>query len=138
MLLRHDIELKANLASIPQIRDMLGEIMASSKFSQREILEAQLAVEEACTNIALYAYPSSDGTVDVTFEVNGDGLIIDIEDSGLPFDAVRHKAELPSGEAKDRKIGGLGIYLIKRLMNDISYQRKDGKNMLRLTKIHSD
>lgn len=138
MPLKNDITLKADMASIPQIREMLRQIMASSKFSQREILEAQLAVEEACTNIALYAYPLGEGLIRIVSEVNGDKLTIDIEDSGLPFDAVSHKAELPSGEAKDLKIGGLGIYLMRRLMNDISYQRKDGKNMLRLTKIHSN
>lgn len=133
---RFDITLHANMASIQQIRDLLEGIMASSKFSPREILEAQLAAEEACTNIVSYAYPLGEGKIHIASEVKGDMLIIDIEDSGVPFDIVHYKAELPFGEAKDRKIGGLGIYLIRRLMNDLFYQRKDGKNMLRLTKIH--
>ncbi|MFB3765367.1 MAG: ATP-binding protein [Methanotrichaceae archaeon] len=137
MLVRKDITVKASLDSIPQIRDMLERVMISSRFSKCEILEAQLALEEVYTNIALYAYPSGDGNVRISSEVDGDMLIIDIEDSGVPFDIVCHKTKLPSGKAEDWPIGGIGIYLIKNLMNDVSYQRIDGKNILRLTKIHS-
>jgi serine/threonine-protein kinase RsbW len=126
--------MRAELRSIPQIKNMLERIMTSSGFSEHEVLEAQLALEEACTNIIMYAYPSGDGMIYVSVEAADGVLKITIVDQGVPFDTENHAAVLPTGRLEDRPVGGLGIYIIKRLMDEVSYERRDGKNILRLIK----
>jgi serine/threonine-protein kinase RsbW len=126
--------MRAELSSIPPIKNMLGRIMTSSGFSQHEVLQAQLALEEACTNIIMYAYPSGDGMIYVSVEVIDGVLRINIVDEGVPFDTENHEAVLPMGRLEDRPAGGMGIYLIRKLMDEVSYERRDGKNILRLIK----
>lgn len=133
-VMKYDVTMKANISSIPQIRDMLGQIMVSSSFSQHEILEAQLALEEACTNIIMYAYPSGDGMIYISAEVKCGILKIDIIDQGVPFDTASYVAILPAGKLEDRPVGGMGIYIIRKLMDEISYERREGLNFLHLTK----
>jgi serine/threonine-protein kinase RsbW len=113
---------------------MLERIMTSSGFSQHEVLQAQLALEEACTNIIMYAYPSGDGTIYVSAKTAGGVLKIDIVDQGVPFDTENYEAVLPAGRLEDRPVGGMGIYIIRKLMDEVSYERCDGKNILRLIK----
>jgi serine/threonine-protein kinase RsbW len=115
---------------------MLEKIMTSSGFSKHEVLEAQLALEEACTNIIMYAYPSGDGTICVSVEAADGVLKIIIVDHGVAFDTENHEAVLPVGRLEDRPVGGMGIYIIKRLMDKVSYERRDEKNILRLLKSH--
>ncbi len=138
ILIRYDITLDANINSIPQIRDMLEQLMVSSRFNECEILEAQLALEEACTNIVMYAYPSGGGTIYISMEVTCDILKIDIIDHGVPFDTASHVAKLPVGKIEDRPVGGMGIYLIKNLMDNVSYERRGEMNALHLSKAKDD
>jgi serine/threonine-protein kinase RsbW len=126
--------MSAELIRIPEIKDILEEIMTSSGFGRHAVLEAQLALEEACTNVIMYAYPSEDGMINVSAEVTDGVLMIEIVDQGVPFDAANHETVLPTGGPEDRPVGGMGIYLIRRLVDEVSYERRDGKNILHLTK----
>ena len=151
-----DLVFKASSESVPRIRDLVGEIMAESGFSHRKILEMQLAVEEACTNIVMYAYscpPSSPDQSSPSFpsfssssspqyslihfsaQVTEDALTVELEDWGEPFDPLSHCTAPPSGELESRPEGGLGIYLIKKMTDGAKYQRLEGKNVLQLTKV---
>jgi serine/threonine-protein kinase RsbW len=123
---------KAEPEGILETRDMLGEVMTSEGFGSHQVLQAQLALEEACTNIAMYSYPSGEGMVSVSAELAEGVLKIELIDYGEPFDAASYNIRPPSGNLTERRVGGMGIYLIKRLMDDVSYERRDGRNILRL------
>lgn len=112
--------------------------MRARGFDHRDILKLQLAVEETCTNIALYAYSGADGEIRVSVSVSDDGAEVVIEDDGSPFDPTRKKVELSVADPRDRAIGGLGIHLIKTLTDSVSYERLEGHNVLRMYKKRSE
>ncbi len=129
----HEITVAAKVEEIPIISEFIEELMKTSGFDMKKIMEVQLAAEEACTNIALYAYPGRVGNIHIEARVE-DGLHLDIEDEGMPFDPTKLDAPLIKLGAEERPIGGLGVYLIKTYVDDISYEFKEGKNILRLVK----
>jgi anti-sigma regulatory factor (Ser/Thr protein kinase) len=128
-----DIIVPAEEDQISVISEIIKRLMSASGFGLKEILEMQLAAEEACTNIALYAYPSTQGYIHIIAEI-GDRLILSIEDEGTPFDPTKCNAPLLQSSAEERPIGGLGIYLIKTCVDEVCYEFREGKNILRLVK----
>ena len=95
----------------------------------------QLAVEEAVVNVMDYAYPvGKDGSVTITAKGNGKNIKLVIRDSGIPFDPTVTAKTDTTLSAEERPIGGLGILLVRELMDSINYERIDGKNVLTLTK----
>jgi serine/threonine-protein kinase RsbW len=130
-----EITVAAATEQIPVISDFVERLMSLAGFSLRKIMEIQLAMEEACTNIAKYAYPGKDGTIHIVAGMSGDRLNLIIEDEGIPFDPTAHIVALSQVDTGDRPIGGLGIHLIRSYVDGMSFESKDGKNVLTLTKI---
>ena len=94
-----------------------------------------LALEEAVSNVMLYAYPQDKGgTVLIEAERTADGIEFVISDSGIPFDPTERKEADITLSAEEREIGGLGIHLVRQIMDSIEYERKDGRNILTLKK----
>ena len=93
-----------------------------------------LALEEAVTNVMLYAYPNGHGRVLVEAMKEADRLTFTISDSGIPFDPTKQEEPDLTLAAEERQIGGLGIHLVRQIMDEISYERKDNKNILTLVK----
>jgi serine/threonine-protein kinase RsbW len=120
---------------IPLIKESIGEIMKEGGFCHREVLEVQLAVEEACANIVLHAYEVRTGFIYVLVSVEKDKLKIMIEDDGPPFDPTRYMTlHCTNRNDIDGPVGGWGIGLIRKLMDEITYERLPGKNILCLVK----
>ena len=95
----------------------------------------KLAVEEAVTNIIDYAYPvDTEGTINVTIEADKESLRFILTDSGAEFDPTRVSKADTTLTVDERPIGGLGVFLVRNLMDSINYERSDGKNVLRLEK----
>lgn len=97
----------------------------------------KLAVEEAVTNIIDYAYPDgAEGTIKIAIEADANAIRFVITDTGAEFDPTSvTKADTTLG-IDDRPIGGLGVFLVRNLMDSINYERIDGKNVLRLEKVY--
>jgi sigma-B regulation protein RsbU (phosphoserine phosphatase) len=97
--------------------------------------QLRLAVEEAVVNVINYAYPAdTEGDVTVKMMSDGETLQCQIIDSGIPFDpTTKEKVDLTLSAA-ERQVGGLGILLVRELMDSINYERKDEQNVLTLTK----
>ena len=94
-----------------------------------------LAMEEAVTNVVLYAYPKdSDGTVDIDATLGEKTVEFSISDSGTPFDPTAVPEADITLSAEERSIGGLGIHLVRNIMDSVKYERIDGKNILTMTK----
>lgn len=105
-------------------------------FSVERIREIELAVEEILVNIIKYAYEGCDdrGSIEISCKPEGGrSLVIEIADSGTPFDITSVPDPDVNADINDRQIGGLGIYFVKQLMDEVRYRREDGRNKLTLT-----
>ena len=99
------------------------------------VFNLQLALEECATNVIMYAYPPGEKhTFLVTAALEQHDLVLTIEDSGQPFDPTEVAEADTTLTAEERPIGGLGIFLVRRLMDSVAYQRVEGKNLLTLRK----
>jgi serine/threonine-protein kinase RsbW len=85
------------------------------------VFEVQTAVDEACTNIMKYAYPEAGGIIIITCEVRGKHFIVTIRDKGKPFDPSTVPPPDLIADLDKRRIGGLGIYFMRTLMDNVSY-----------------
>ncbi len=91
-----------------------------------------VAVEEAFVNICNYAYPNGEGEIELSCGADGDAFVLEIEDKGSPFDVLSLPDPNTTLDIMDREIGGLGVYFIRRLTDDVSYRRENGQNILRM------
>ena len=121
-----------------QARQILKAILNTPEISScrmKEFLTLQLACEEIVVNITSYAYPEgSDGYLDVIIQKT-DRIVIRFEDGGVPFNPLEHKSPDVTLPWKQRPIGGLGIFLLRRKMDDIHYEYIDNKNILTIEKV---
>ncbi|OGO59815.1 MAG: hypothetical protein A2Z36_03760 [Chloroflexi bacterium RBG_19FT_COMBO_48_23] len=85
------------------------------------VFEVQTAVDEACTNIINYAYSGEGGIITVTCELQGNDFVATIRDKGKPFDPSSVPPPDLEADLDKRKIGGLGIYMMRIMMDDVSY-----------------
>lgn len=94
----------------------------------------EVAIDEILTNIALYAYTPGTGNIDIDYELDEDNgnLTIVITDEGREFDPLAKDDPDISLDEKGRQIGGLGIFIVKTVMDEVTYQRIDNKNVLTL------
>ena len=100
-------------------------------------IQIEVAVEELFVNIASYAYRPGTGTADVTVEAfdNPKAVEITFRDSGVPYDPLAKQDPDISLSADDRQIGGLGIFMVKKTMDDMRYEYKDNRNVLTIRKV---
>ena len=94
-------------------------------------------MDELFTNVAYYSYGDKEGTATIRLEIEEKPKVLDVTmiDSGIPFDPLDHDDPDINAPIGDRPIGGLGIYIMKQTMDQISYEYRDGQNIVRLRKI---
>ena len=124
----------ARLDSLEKLMHFVSGFAGDHGFSKNRISEIQLATEEALLNIFLYAYPGEHkGEVELTCEMKSDSeLNIRIFDTGIPFDILSLSEPDLSCPLPDRKIGGLGCYLIRKMADEVHYRRQGDTNILTL------
>jgi serine/threonine-protein kinase RsbW len=128
------ITLPARIDSLPRGLALVVECATTAGFPPQRVKEIELAVEEALANICLYAYPNSHGEVEVRCTQDETRhLVIELIDAGIPFDMLARPAPDFTLDAAQRPIGGLGIPLIRALMDNATYHREGSRNILRLT-----
>jgi sigma-B regulation protein RsbU (phosphoserine phosphatase) len=136
--MQRTLELNNDIAEIPQLSAFIDTFAEEAGIDFSLVMSLQLALEEAVVNVMEYAYPKGTvGKVLVTASVEGDDLEFVISDSGKAFDPTA-KAEVNVDlGVEDRPIGGLGIHLVRNIMDSVAYERKNGKNILTLRKRNS-
>lgn len=122
-----------------RLEDLNDAILFVKKAAQEQGLEQQLfqielAAEEIFTNIARYAYPNEEGIVELSCGAEGDGFAMEFADRGIPFNPLEHPLPDMDVPADERPIGGLGIYMTKQYMDEVSYTYTEGWNRLTLVK----
>lgn len=97
-------------------------------------MQIDLCLEEMFVNIANYAYPDSAGEAEILISESDGVVTITLIDSGLPYDPLKKKDPDITLGAEERQIGGLGIFLVKKNMDAVSYRYEDGKNIFSMQK----
>src|SRR5215510_6812058 len=124
----------ARIDALPRGLALVVECATAAGFPPQRVTEIELAVEEALANICLYAYPNSSGEVEVRCTQDETRhFLIELIDSGIPFDMLARSVPDFMVDAAQRQIGGLGIPLIRALMDNVTYHREGARNILRLT-----
>ena len=132
---RDQITLVNQESEVTRLGSFIKTFLGPLEMDQRVSAGLRLAVEEAVVNVINYAYPAGEeGEVLIEADTNGHEVRFTITDSGYPFDPTTVLEPDTTLDAQNRPIGGLGILLSRKLMDSISYNRKDGKNVLSLTK----
>jgi serine/threonine-protein kinase RsbW len=129
------LKIDARLENLSLIADFIYRSMNQLGI-KAGVLEVQTAVDEACTNIIKHAYSDEGGIITLTCEVRGNDFIVTIRDRGKPFDPSSVPSPDIEADLDKRRIGGLGIYLMKKLMDDVSYSfdaRKGNTLVMRKT-----
>lgn len=132
---QRSISLTNDMQAVTLLNKFVDEVCADVAFDRSLTMQMNLAMEEAVVNVINYAYPEGKhGLIQVMAEVDGDFLIFVISDCGTSFDPTAKEDADVTLPAEERDIGGLGIHLVRNLMDSVSYKRKGGKNMLTLKK----
>ena len=133
--LQRSLTLPNDVETIPQLNEFIDTIAETIGLDMSLTMSLNLAIEEAVVNVMDYAYPAGT-TGNVTIDVEGDKewLTFIISDRGIPFDPTLKKEVDITLPAEERSIGGLGIHLVRQIMDSISYERTDGTNVLTLRK----
>ena len=126
----------AKFENLDEIREFVGEKARQVGFSDKEIYSIQLAADEASTNIIEYAYAGvEDGEIEIDCSTADGGLKIVMRDQGKPFDPSSVPEPNVKADLSERKIGGLGIYLMRKLMDEVFYETlAGGGNVLTMVK----
>jgi anti-sigma regulatory factor (Ser/Thr protein kinase) len=130
---KYSFKLKSEISELKALYRHLDYFGQVHGLSETLISEVNLCLDELFTNIVSYGFKDDSAHV-IKFKINlnGNVLVLKIEDNGMPFNPlIKKESELPAN-IKNAKIGGLGIHIVKKLMDDIYYQRKRGKNRLTL------
>lgn len=129
---RRTLTIGARLSEIDKARAFLREFLAQFLLNEEEFFKLELALVEICVNISRYAYSGKDGTIVVTLWTRP-GFCIEIRDSGRPFDPrLVPPPDLDNLVASGRR-GGLGVYLARTLVEEFSYRREGGENVVTLS-----
>ncbi|MDB4583144.1 ATP-binding protein [Draconibacterium sp.] len=123
---------------IGELSDMAGKIekLAENwKLSPAMAMNINLVIEEAFSNIVFYAYTDKDKhKINISVSLNNKRLTIEITDDGIPFNPLSKQPPDTTLPADERPVGGLGIYLISQIMDEMHYTRKKNRNILTLNK----
>ena len=129
------LTLPNDVQEVPQLAAFVDEVCEAVGMDMSMTMKMNLAIEEAVVNVMNYAYPAgTKGDVDIDAEADDEQLKFVISDSGTPFDPTQKGEVDTTLSAEERGIGGLGIHLIRQIMDSINYERVDGKNVLTLHK----
>ena len=133
--LQRSITLPNDIEEVPQLAAFVDEVCEAVGFDMSTTMSINLAIEEAVVNVMSYAYPEgTTGHVNIEALADEKELKFIISDRGTAFDPTAEKEVDTTLPAEDRPIGGLGIHLVRQIMDSINYERIDEMNVLTLCK----
>ncbi len=131
-----ELKIPAKVDQLSSVQSFIDGIVEQAGVSMKDSMQISLAVEEIFVNIASYAYQGNDGEAVIKAAIVDDPASIRITfiDSGVPFDPLKKEDPDVTLGVHERDVGGLGIFLTKKTMDDVNYVNQDGKNILTITK----
>ena len=131
-----ELIVEADIMNLPQVQAFIDEQLEEVGCPMPAQISIDIAVEELFVNIASYAYGNGSGKAVVQVTVHEDPLSVEITfiDNGAPYDPLAKADPDTTLSLKERKKGGLGIFMVKKSMDNVSYEYKDGNNILTIKK----
>ena len=131
-----ELTVDATIENVAAVTAFVDEQLEQLNCPMKTQCQVDVAIDELFGNIANYAYNPDIGTATVRVEVTENPLavVITFIDNGIPYDPLAKGDPDITLSVEERQIGGLGIYMVKKSMDDVSYEYKDGKNILRIKK----
>ena len=131
-----ELRVKAEVSELDKVLSFTDTILESMGCSMKAQMQIDVAVEEIFVNIAHYAYPSGDGEAVIRIGADEANRAVSITfiDQGIPYDPLKNEDPDITLSAEERPIGGLGIFMVKKSMDDVSYEYKDNRNQLTIKK----
>ncbi len=132
----NELTIEATVENITAVTEFVNEQLESYDCPPKAKMQIDIAIDELFGNIAQYAYDPETGPATVRVEVEEDPLTVFITfiDNGKPYDPLSGKDPDVTLPAEERDPGGLGVFLVKRTMDEVTYEYKNGQNILRIRK----
>ena len=128
------ITFDATLENVDKALNFINDKITDIPFKDKDRHHIDIAVDEIISNVARYAYGEETGKVSLKIEYDDTGLIITVEDRGVQYNPLEKEDPDITLSADERGIGGYGIFIVKKVMDDVSYEYKDGKNIFKMRK----
>lgn len=130
------LTVKADISQLDQVLSFADTILEEAGCSVKAQMQIDIAIEELFVNIAHYAYPDGEGNAVIGVEADAEAKDVQIvfEDEGVPYNPLENEDPDITLSVEDRPIGGLGIFMVKKSMDSMAYEYKDGKNRLTIRK----
>lgn len=133
--MRKELCIKNHLSELDKVSQFIEEIGEELGLDLELQMNLNLVLEEMVVNVIDYAYPEgTEADVELLAKSDGKELTFVLSDQGREFDPTAQKSNDMSANPAERKLGGMGIFIVKNIMNKVTYQRLDGKNLLTMTK----
>ena len=128
-----ELLIEAKVENLDVVIDFIFDALGTASFSQKTQAQISIATEEIFVNIASYAYGDKVGDAAIRVDA-AETVVIEFEDSGVPFNPLESENPDITLTAAEREVGGLGIFMLKKLMDTVEYRYEGGKNILTITK----
>ncbi|MCQ2455460.1 MAG: ATP-binding protein [Clostridia bacterium] len=127
---------RANIEDISAVTEFVEEQLEIINCPMKTIIQINVAVDEIYSNIAKFAYGEADGPVTVSLEIkeNPKAILIKFEDNGIPYNPLEREDPDITLSAEERSIGGLGIFMVKKTMDNVDYRYENKTNILTIEK----
>jgi serine/threonine-protein kinase RsbW len=133
--MRKELLIKNHLSELEKVGQFIEEIGDELGLSMEMIMNLNLVMEEMVVNVIDYAYPEGkEADIELLAKSDGKELTFVLSDQGREFDPTAKEDNDMSENPAERQLGGMGIFIVKNIMNKVTYQRLDGKNLLTMTK----
>ena len=133
--MRKELRIKNQISELEKVAQFVEEIGEELGLSMELQMNLNLVMEEMVTNVIFYAYPEGEvADIELLAKSDGKELTFVLSDQGKEFDPTAKEDADPDINPADREIGGMGIFIVKNIMNKVTYQRLEGKNLLTMTK----
>jgi anti-sigma regulatory factor (Ser/Thr protein kinase) len=129
-----ELEILSNISELHRIQATLEQLAVEWNISPKPLFQINLALEELVTNIINYGYDNNQHTIVLSFVLVENVVTIQVQDKGKEFNPLTLPEPDTGAPAEKRQIGGLGIHLVKTLMDSIAYERKNDTNILTIEK----
>lgn len=133
--MRKELSIKNEIGELARVNQFLDGIAEELGLDMELQMNLNLVLEEMVSNVIFYAYPEGKtAEIELVAETHGKQLTFVLTDRGKEFDPTAKEDANPDVNPMERDIGGMGIYIVKNIMNEVSYQRLEGKNLLTMKK----
>jgi anti-sigma regulatory factor (Ser/Thr protein kinase) len=132
-----ELKIEARIENLEKVLDFVNTELETSNCPQKMKRQLFIVVEEIFVNICYYAYNPETGSALVRIKSDENEIWLEFEDSGTPYNPLEKTDPDITASVEDRPIGGLGIFMVKQMMDLVEYRHEDNKNILSIKKFHT-